>query len=124
MAHLPLLWKFRLLRAVGGSGRLQNRKLLDAWQRAEGGTASFNPLNTTEPWAGATDYNSVGVKNYASGSDGIRATAATLLNGHYPGIVRDLRSTDPSNTALTMVARNRAEISVWGTNPDTIIELL
>src|SRR4051812_17585494 len=37
---------------------------LEAWHRAEGGTAAFNWLNTTQGAAGATDYNSVGVKNY------------------------------------------------------------
>jgi hypothetical protein len=122
MRHLPFLWKFRLLYAIRAKGVKANRQLLDAWARAEGGTESFNSLNTTEPWPGATVYNSVGVRNYASGADGIAATSATLRNGHYPGIVADLRAGKKS--ARRMVVDNRAEFSVWGTNPDTILRVL
>lgn len=120
--HLPLFWRFRLLRAVKASGRAQNRRFLAAWQRAEGGNARYNPLNTTEPWAGATDYNSIGVKNYPSAAAGISATAATLLNGHYPGLLVDLRTA--SKTAEQIVADRADEIRVWGTNPDTIAAVL
>lgn len=120
--HLPFLWKFRLLRAVKGKGSRQNRRLFGAWARAEGGDARFNPLNTTESWPGATDYNPQGVKNYPSGSAGVAATAATLLNGHYPGIVADLR--DGCKTAEQVVQDRRDEIKVWGTNPDTILAVL
>lgn len=55
---------------------------LIAWQRAEGGTASFNPWNTTQDWAGATIYNSIGVRNYASREDGIAATVTTMEYGY------------------------------------------
>lgn len=122
MRHLPLLWRFRVLRGIKGKGSGENRRFLGAWQLAEGGTAAFNPLNTTEPWAGATNYNSVGVKNYRTGSDGIAATVATLLNGHYTNIVHDLR--DGTLPAEMIVKRNDAEIRVWGTNPNTILAVL
>lgn len=122
MSHLPLLWKFRLLRAVKGQGARENRRFLDAWAQAEGGTARFNPLNTTEDWPGATVYNSVGVKNYPSGGAGVAATAATLLNGHYTGLVSDLMLGEKK--AERIVADRRDEISVWGTNPQTILDVL
>lgn len=122
MSHLPVLWKFRLLRAIRARGVKENRRLLDAWARAEGGTARFNPLNTTQPWPGATDYNSVHVKNYPSGSAGIAATAATLENGHYSGLVIDLRQ--GAKAADEIVYDRRDEISTWGTNPDTILAVL
>lgn len=122
MAHLPFMWKFRLLRAIHARGVKQNRRLLDAWARAEGGTARFNPLNTTQPWPGATDYNSVHVKNYPSGSAGVTATAATLTNGHYDGLCADLRQ--GAKTAERIVADRRDEIHTWGTNPDTILAVL
>ena len=122
MAHLPFMWKFRLLRAIKARGVKQNRRLLEAWARAEGGTAAYNPLNTTQPWPGATDYNTVHVKNYPNGAAGITATAITLTNGHYPGLVVDLKQ--GAKTAEQIVADRRDEIKVWGTNPDTILGVL
>ena len=54
--------------------------------------AANNPMASTMPAPGATIYNSVGVRNYVSASQGAHATAVTLANGHYPGIVAALRS--------------------------------
>ena len=120
--HYPFLWKFRLLRAVKARGVKQNRRLLVAWARSEGGNAAFNPLNTTEPWASSTDYNAQGVQNYPSGAAGVAATATTLLNGRYPGLVSDLRN--GGKTAEQIVGSRRAEIDTWGTNPQTILDVL
>src|SRR5215469_3451717 len=102
--HYPLLWRFRLLRAVHAKGVVQNRRFLKAWATCEGGKAAYNPLNTTELWPGSTDYNMVGVKNYPNGAARIAATAATLVNGHYDGIVSDLRA--GKWTALEIAERN------------------
>jgi hypothetical protein len=123
--HLPILWKFRLLKALHAKGSRENRKVLAAQARAEGGTASYNPLNTTQPWPGATPYNNVGsghVWNYPSGAAGIAATATTFANGHYNGIVADLRS--GQWTARQIVTRNAAEYDTWGTGATRILELL
>ena len=117
--HYPPLWKFRVLRGIGAGGRAPNRQFLQAWALCEGGTAANNPLNTTEPWPGATDYNDAGVKNYANGRDGINATCATLLNGHYHGIVADLRAN--KWTALQIASRNKDELTVWGTDPGCVV---
>jgi hypothetical protein len=122
--HYPLAWRFRLLRAIHGSGYRANRRLLKAWARAEGGTARYNPLNTTEPWPGATDYNSAGVKNYPTGAAGIAATAATLVNGHYDGIVADFRRRKDHKTARQIVVENAGEFDVWGTGSKLILEVL
>lgn len=122
MSHLPFMWKFRVLRAIDAKGSWQNRRLLRAWARAEGGTARYNPLNTTQPWPHATDYNSVHVKNYATGADGIAATARTLVNGHYTGIVSDLRA--GRKDAKRIVSDNAAEFGVWGTGASHIAALL
>lgn len=99
--------------------RRANYAFLHQWKQCEGGTARDNPLNTTEPMPGATDYNSAGVKNYVSGTQGIDATYLTLINGHYNGIVHDLRTR--SFTAKQIAERNVEEIEVWGTNPTCII---
>lgn len=111
--HLPYLWRYRLLRSIHAPYSRPNRNYLAAWAKAEGGTACFNPLNTTEPWAGATDYNDAGVKNYPNGSSGVAATAATLENGHYDGIVKDLRNGKVS--ACGIATRNAKELVTWGT---------
>jgi hypothetical protein len=65
---------------------------IEAWARREGGGGTNNPLNTTLSMPGATDFNSVGVKNYSSMGVGILATAQTLLGGGYSDIVAALRS--------------------------------
>ena len=121
--HLPALWKFRLLRTIHAKGNYSpNRELLDAWAKAEGGSAAFNPLNTTEPWPGATDYNTAGVKNYPNGAAGIAATAKTLTNGFYDGIVADLRQADKSSCRV--VHDRRAEFDKWGTGAASIARVL
>lgn len=51
----------------------------------------YNPLNTTQVESGSTTYNSVGVQNYTSATQGVKATIQTLLNGRYPDIVSQLR---------------------------------
>lgn len=122
MTHLPFMWRFRLLAAIHARGVWQNRRLLAAWARAEGGSAGFNPLNTTQPWPGATDYNSVGVKNYPNGAAGIAATAATLVNGHYNGIVADLRV--GKLPAEEIVRRNASEFDTWGTGAGNVLRVL
>jgi cell wall-associated NlpC family hydrolase len=86
-------------------------RALQAWQQAEGGSASFNPLNTTQPSSGAGNYNSVGVKVYKSAQQGIHATAQTLLNGHYGSIVGLLRS----GTATAEQIGTAVAHSPWGT---------
>lgn len=82
-----------------------------AWAAAEGSSAAWNPLDTTEPWEGATDYNSAGVKNYPDQAGGIAATLATLRNGLYGPVLTAL-STSPVDAYA--VARAVGE-TPWGT---------
>jgi hypothetical protein len=70
----------------------QNVASIEAWAHREGGGGANNPLNTTLGMPGATDFNSVGVKNYASMGVGVLATARTLLGGNYSDVVAALRS--------------------------------
>ena len=45
----------------------ENVKAITAWEQAEGTAASFNPLATTQGgFSGESQFNSVGVKNYAT----------------------------------------------------------
>lgn len=95
-------------------------RFAQAWQRAEGGTASYNPFNTTQPASGASNYNSVGVKNYTSEVEGVRATAQTLENGHYDAILAALRAgTKKPEHVATLVGQ-----SPWGTSGNLIREVL
>lgn len=85
---------------------------LVGWMQAEGSPCRNNPLDTTEDFAGATNCNSVGVKNYAWLDDGVKATADTLhLNaGGYSAIRSCLAAAaDPLETGAAI------EHSAWGT---------
>lgn len=104
-------WRKALLRSIGAPVTAENLRFLNAWQRAEGGSAAFNPLNTTQHAPGASSYNSVGVRNFTDPGQGVQATASTLLNGRYAPIVSGLRS---GRTDALSLAR-AVEASPWGT---------
>lgn len=105
-----------LLPKVGAHASRRNMRAMMAWMAAEGDAGRFNPLNTTQPMLGATDFNSVGVKNYASFEDGVAATAETLNYGAkrnqfgYLRIRRALHRSEPARRTLEAV-----ENSAWGT---------
>lgn len=104
-------WQSTLLNLLGYRDTPQNELFLSDWQRAEGGNASNNPFNTTQPGFGATgNYNSVGVKNYADPMAGLKATAATLRNGRYGSILAALQAGNNARAAATALAN-----SPWGT---------
>jgi len=78
--------------------------------------AAWNPWDTTEPWAGATDFNSVGVKNYLSAADGIAATRATLLAGRYDDAVVQMRlSAGPTSVGKAQSILRALMAAGWGT---------
>lgn len=105
-----------VLSRLGCHDTPDNLEALQVWQRAEGGSATFNPFNTTQPYAGASDYNSVGVKNYPSEAAGIDATVQTLNNGHYYDIVRWLRNGGNGREVCQAI-----DASVWGTHGATAL---
>src|SRR4051812_31263918 len=89
-------WRMDVLAGVGNAEpSADTLAFLAAWHQAEGGTAAFNWLNTTQPTDGAIDYNSVHVKNYPDYQTGIRATVETLTNGRYPRTLAGLRTNQP-----------------------------
>lgn len=98
-------------------GQAQTTAML-AWSAAESGTepcdgrsgARYNPLNTTMPAPGASNFNSVGVKNYPSLAEGVAATAGTLRLAPYIGI----RGVLSSGANLAAFA-SAVEASPWGT---------
>jgi hypothetical protein len=121
--HLPLHWRYRLLRVLELPETEENLRFLQAWATAEGGTAERNPLNTTYKLPfGSWDYNTAGVKNYATPLQGIAATALTLDQDYYATIRDALRP--GTNTAEEIVQACRSALKTWGTNPDVILAVL
>ena len=103
-------WAPAVLKRLGMPITPANVAFLTKWQSAEGGTATYNPLNTTQSWAGATNYNSVGVKNYSTPAVGLDATVKTLTNGYYNPILDQLKTGAPRWTPEVGKALN-----TWGT---------
>lgn len=86
-----------------------NHIVVIAWLANEGTAARYNPLATTYELPGSTDFNSTGVQNYASLSQGNKATRLTLKSGAttygYGAIVKKLQAcATPLNTAKAIRA--------------------
>lgn len=93
-------------------GTTANIDGLVAQQKAENTGAEFNPMATTEPEPGASNFNPAGVKDYPSLEEGIKASVDTLLNGDYQGILDALAT---GNSAQNLA--NAWAHSPWGTEP-------
>jgi hypothetical protein len=137
--HLPSHWKEKLC-AVLSIGDWRNgvfphqvMRYFEAQARAEGGTAKWNPLNTSEAvhsddfgnWYETPDYNSIPVRNYKTQALGIMATALTYLAPKYAGLLDALRTADATGlTAEQIVNAHKPEIRTWGTSPDLMLQVL
>jgi hypothetical protein len=98
-----------LLKRLGLPDTPANMAFLDAWQKAEGGSAD-NPFNTTQNAPGARTFNGIGVKRYPSVEVGVEATAKTLKNGYYNEILSAMKRGD--NAHVTAIAVSHTP---WGT---------
>lgn len=92
-------WITSFLMSIGAPATSANINSISSWISHEsvfpggpGKGGMWNPLNTTLGQSGATNYNSVGVKNYVSEAQGLAATAQTILGGGYSDIVSALRT--------------------------------
>lgn len=136
--HLPDHWiqKGMVMLSIPGwlKGHFYHQvvRFFEAWQQAEGGSAEWDPLNTTDHiedawghWYGP-DYNSTGVVNYETPWKGIVGTFATMLESDvFSQIVADLRVAETNGwTAEQLVNRNATKIHEWGTNPSLMLEVL
>lgn len=88
----------------------RNVAFLEAWKKAEGTSAKYNPLATTLTLPGSSDFNSIGVQSYASPTDGVTATTKTLLAG-YPHVVSALRAGDPAG--IVQSAGGLSDLNRW-----------
>lgn len=112
MATSRHLWVRDLLAKLGVPGNINNAVALVAQIQAEGGEARFNPLNTTLPMPGATDYNAVHVKNYGSYAQGLDATVQTLRQDNMAKLLAALRRGDSARAYWVALGS-----SPWGTRP-------
>ncbi len=110
-------WAPALLAAGGWQPTGCNAGAIEAWERAEGSTASWhNPLDTTLREPGSHPVNSVGVQAYPSWQEGLAATIATLRGDRrdYGPILAALAAGNNAQAVAAAVAA-----SPWGTEPFT-----
>jgi hypothetical protein len=127
--HLPPTWRERLLDVVNAPIVPENLRLLLAWQRAEGGDAKWNPLNSTlwvQNYTLLPNYNDVPVRNYSKATAGVCATALTLIDsvtpGRYNGILGDLQG--GTKKAEQIVHDRASEFHIWGTDTTVMLDVL
>jgi hypothetical protein len=111
---------------VSGIHHLGGLWALGGWMVAESGSekcdgvsgARFNPLNTTLMVPGSTPFNSVGVQNYATYGDGVRATVETLSETPFRKIVGAMKVVDAGEGAALSAIDILWEVigSPWGTS--------
>ena len=119
MGDYSSAWGKALLQKLGAPVTKANLAVLSAWAQAEGSNARNNPFDTTQQAAGATAFNSVGVRNYLSPQQGLDATYQTLTNGRYPDIIAALKKgNDPAGVADAIGA------SPWGSSGRLIRQIL
>lgn len=107
-------WDRELLGALDVPATRARLRFLAAWAACEGGSASYNPLNTTYNVAGATTYNSAGVRNYQDRMMGLAATLLTLRLPYYAHLLQALRT--PGLSAASIARRGARDMATWGTS--------
>lgn len=130
--HLPSHFIPRLQACLELAKNHQTLRFFEAMIQAEGGTAKWNPLNTTldmgSQWTEPTNYNTTGVKNYKYAIVGVVATVLTFSQRKADGTyLFGTLLTNLKNAQLTaeeIVNKSLADIRLWGTNPQTILDVL
>ncbi|MGH2727740.1 MAG: hypothetical protein ACRDKS_12285, partial [Actinomycetota bacterium] len=95
-------WAQEMLEEIHAPVARNNLVVIVAWQVAEYTQARWNPLATTYPMPGSTEFNGSGVRNYVSLAQGLDATRLTLGHccyGYEQIIVNLARNADPMTTA-------------------------
>lgn len=110
-------WDRELLGALGMPATPTRLRFLDAWAACEGGTAKYNPLNTTQLVPRAWTYNEAGVKHYPDALSGLAATLLTLSLPYYRDIRRALLT---GETPCAVARLSRRGLATWGTGHSCI----
>lgn len=113
--HTPEQWASDFLRGVGAPATPGNVGLITALERLEsgGGGGLYNPLNSVQGAPGASNLNSVGVKNYTSYQQGLQASIATFTQTQWGDFLRGLKA---DNQQAAQDGLNR-EYATWGGGP-------
>ena len=74
-------WAARFLQHIGAPTCRENLVVVMAWQANEFTQARWNPLATTHRMKRSTSFNAVGVQNYLTLTQGLRASEQTLTGG-------------------------------------------
>lgn len=105
-------WAERFLRYLDAPVCHDNRVVVMAWQANEFTEARWNPLATTHRMKGSTSFNEVGVQDFVSLTQGVRASAETLTGGSESyGYAAILDALDRCAAAMTTAEAIRA--SAW-----------
>lgn len=117
--HTAQGWARDFLTAIGAPASQQNVNAVVNWETMEsgGGGGLFNPLNSVLGAPGASDVNSVGVKNYTSYKQGIQASVSTFTQSQWAGVVNGFRANNPSAAQAAL----NAEYATWGGGPINIL---
>ena len=98
-----------VLQRIGAPVTTENVKAMSAWIASEGTRAQFNPLATVRKAAGATDFNTTGVKNFVSYEQGVETTVGAITNGLYGNVIAAFRKGDDAYAVADAIAN-----SPWG----------
>jgi hypothetical protein len=114
-----------LLRKLKITPNNDNVAAIAAWQMREDTKAKFNPLATTYDMPGDadTDFNDVGVKEYATMMQGVDATARTLQNIKgvgYDKILSSLKSGTQEDILKSVIASQWSGSSHYGNTFNTV----
>lgn len=85
---------------------------VSSWQAGEsgGGGGLYNPLNSVLGAPGASNLNSVGVKNYTSYQQGVQASVATFSQTQWAGVRNALVNNDVGGAIVAI----ETEYAKWG----------
>lgn len=111
----PYTWAVAFLQALGAPTTGTNIEFIMSWEAAEGGnwgnSATYNPLNTTQPGFGGVAMNSVGVKAYPTWEAGLQANITAIRNGLYNNVVQLLQQ----GSAPVQELADAVSSGPWGT---------
>lgn len=117
--HTAASWARDFLAGIGAPTSQQNIDAVVKWETVEsgGGGGLYNPLNSVLGAPGATNVNSVGVKNYTSYQQGLAASIATFTQTQWAGVVNGFKANDPAQAQQAL----NAEYATWGGGPLNIL---
>jgi len=112
-----------VLAGIGAPVNTETMTVLMAQMRVENTSSAFNPMATTQGAPGATNANSVGVKNYPDFNTGVSATVQTLMNGYYDNYIAGLRAGNQEN-ANQIVSDAAQDLNTWGSGGVAVLSLV